>query len=620
MLLSVLVSHERVLTFATEKTGWVESEMFMARLMMLFMFALGLTASAGAQETPSPKRLNNMVVELLKTDSRIVEAGEDYPFSNPRDGWVYISAGAGESGRMPAEIITQDGERLPMSGQAETMLLLPKGLYRLRAAGPIAGPIIVRAMPETHFVRYPQEPRFPELGSFTWEWLKENVLSSVNTVVGYPQKGIDAEIDDWTGAGRKFIAYGGLPEHEGLTGEQAFEHWFNNPGFQDPRLSGLIADEFSGRQHPLYPAWIEGMRMLGERVAGTGKAFYGYCGGPGMHSRPEAQELVRTVFDAGFYMAWERYHHEMPSLEEARALMDRLLGEEIRLWRARFPECQRRMVLVLGIFATGPELDVQPDVNYKVWMDMQMQYLATHPDFDGLFGVHWWYSGGASEEILRWESALYRHYCIEGATDLLSRRYSWTYLLDHIVNPDFLDGLDGWEVEPAGDGSMAPRYLERYARAQNRYWQRGVEPDYPSGNAYLWMQRRADRPNKASQEVRNLQPGKVYTAQMITADYLDIVGGKSEEKKHGVALTIEGAEIIPGGCYRSVPVSSPWTHAQLPFENGPAWFNHHRVMFRAMAPTARITLSDWASDLDPGGPEGQELMFNYIQVQPYYEK
>ena len=275
-------------------------------------------------------------------------------------------------------------------------------------------------------------------------------------------------IDAWT-VGRKFIAYGSLPHAQDLTGEAAFST--GGSGLPDARLSGMIADEFNGRQNPLYRL-DRGMRLLGNRAGRNGKAFYGYCGGPGMYSRPEARELVRAVFDSGFYMAWERYHHEMPTLEEANTFMDSLLGKEMAKWQAVFPECQRQMVLVLGIFATGPELDVQPQVNYKVWMDMQMRYLATHPLFDGLFGVHWWYSGGASEEILRWQSALYRHYCIEGATDLLSNRFGWAYMLDHLQNPDFHEGLDGWVAEPAAEGVMKTGYLEYYARIQNRYWQR----------------------------------------------------------------------------------------------------------------------------------------------------
>ncbi|MCX6621710.1 MAG: hypothetical protein NTY38_11675, partial [Acidobacteria bacterium] len=409
--------------------------------------------------------------------------------------------------------------------------------------------------------------------------------------------------------------YGSLPHDAGLTGTAAFEYWFRNPGFQDPRLSGLIADEFGGRQHPLYPAWIEGMRKLGEQTRGSGKAFYAYTGGPGMFSRPEARELVRTVLDAGFYMAWERYHHEMPSEAEGRALMGHLLGDEIVKWRAAFPGLLPRLVMVLGTFMTGPELDVQPDVNYKVWMDMQMQYLATHPQFDGLFGVQWWYSGGASEEILRWQSALYRHYCLEGKTELLSKRHGWTYSLDHITNPDFVDGLRGWTAA----GGVKTGYLERYARLENRYWQRGSEPDEPSGNAYLLTRRDANRPNRVWQPVKHLVPGRLYTVELITADYQDIKAGRSAEKSHAVSIAIEGATPVPELSYHSVPLRSPFSHAQLPFLNGPAWLNHHRLAFRATKPEARPVLSDWASATDAGGEAGQELMWNYVQLEPYFE-
>ena len=166
---------------------------------------------------------------------------------------------------------------------------------------------------------------------------------------------------------------------------------------------------------------------------------------------------------------------------------------------------------------------------------------------------------------------------------------------------------------------MKTGYLERYAVVEGRYWQRGAEPDTPSGNGYLWTKRQATRPNKVTQEVKNLVPGRLYTAQMITADYQDIRNGRSAEKRHAVSLNIEGARSVPALSYRSIPVKSSFSHRQLPFPNGPAWFNHHRLAFRATQPTAKLTISDWSSDQVPGGPEGQELMFNYIQLEPYFE-
>ena len=334
-----------------------------------------------------------------------------------------------------------------------------------------------------------------------------------------------------------------------------------------------------------------------------------------MFSRPEALQLLKKVIASDFFMAWERYHHEMPTEAEGRALMDRLLGVEIIKWKAAFPDLLPHLVMVLGTFMTGPELDVRPEVNYKVWMDMQMQYLATHPAFDGLYGLQWLYSGVASADILRWECAIYLHYCILGATDLLSNRYGWKYMLTHIANPDFVDGLAGWKAE----GNVTTRYLERFARLENRYWQRGVEPDEPSGNAFLLTRRDANHPNRVQQELKNLVPGKLYTVEAITADYQDIKAGRSAEKRDAVSITVEGATAVPELSYQSVPYRSAFPHPQLPFPNGPAWLNHHRVAFRATKPTARLVLSDWARPTDPGGRPGQELMWNYIQVQPYYE-
>jgi hypothetical protein len=49
----------------------------------------------------------------------------------------------------------------------------------------------------------------------------------------------------------------------------------------------------------------------------------------------------------------------------------------------------------------------------------------------------------------------------------------------------------------------------------------------------------------------------------------------------------------------------------------PYYFKIHQLIFRATGPSARLVVSDWASDGAPGGPVGQELMFNFVDVHPY---
>jgi len=91
---------------------------------------------------------------------------------------------------------------------------------------------------------------------------------------------------------------------------------------------------------------------------------------------------------------------------------------------------------------------LNPQVDYKVFLDMQYRHLATSPECFGLWGVMIYKATYAEEEALRWAGRLFRHYCIEGNTDLLSERYGFTYNLRHIRNADFNEGPAGWQLAP----------------------------------------------------------------------------------------------------------------------------------------------------------------------------
>jgi hypothetical protein len=57
-----------------------------------------------------------------------------------------------------------------------------------------------------------------------------------------------------------------------------------------------------------------------------------------------------------------------------------------------------------------------------------------------------------------------------------------------------------------------------------------------------------------------------------------------------------------------------------PFEGKkPPWMNVHRLVFRALGTTAKLTISDWTDATTPGGPIGQEILYNFVEVQPYIE-
>ena len=47
--------------------------------------------------------------------------------------------------------------------------------------------------------------------------------------------------------------------------------------------------------------------------------------------------------------------------------------------------------------------------------------------------------------------------------------------------------------------------------------------------------------------------------------------------------------------------------------------NTHYYVFRAKGPTAKLIVTDWKDADKPGGPIGKELVFNFIEVRPYFE-
>ena len=141
------------------------------------------------------------------------------------------------------------------------------------------------------------------------------------------------------------------------------------------------------------------------------------------------------------------------------------------------------------------------------------------------------------------------------------------------------------------------------------------------GDTFLWTKRSAKKANAFSQEIKGLTPGRLYSMKMITGDYGDLVAGRSEWKIHeGISIKLENADILPGPKKSFQAGFKNWSgfHELGKFKGKHRYhMNYHWRVFRARAATAALTVSDWKSDKEPGGPMGQELMFNFIEIQPY---
>ena len=50
------------------------------------------------------------------------------------------------------------------------------------------------------------------------------------------------------------------------------------------------------------------------------------------------------------------------------------------------------------------------------------------------------------------------------------------------------------------------------------------------------------------------------------------------------------------------------------------WVNLHRLRFVPDGDTVTLTLSDWESEATSGGEVWETYLFNFVQVQPYFER
>ena len=592
--------------------------------------SIGDAAEAAVQwEGPSPefkgvRVLNNLVWELLDvTIAPTTAAQAEYEFTAPRDRWVLIRTSARTGGQdrvsvwldadPPSNAATvHRGDGGPDTLEAMRFLRAGRHVARVGVEGNgRLQRLVVRAVPALQHAFYGANPHVHPYGPYDWEFLRKDVLPNVNVMIS----GGGAEpphLKEWTDSGRSWITIIGLPrpltvDAAGI--EKAYQHWSGALGLQHPLMDGIIIDEFGGGDGPIYDVYRQAIERIYAEPKFAGKGFSPYGGT--FYGEDRSREFAKAAVKGGGAICWERYLPEQPTEEEARAFIKRRVVDEMLRWEKGLPGAAANMVLVYGYMSQPTEsLNAEPGVDFKVYMDMQIRTLATHPAFFGLGGIQQYHSSYCDEENVRWAGRLYRHYCIEGHTEPLT---SDPYRLRHIRNADFRDGVQGWSVKAAEPGSIRPHRYDGYSWLEGRY------PRTTAGDTFLLMKRSGQRPNSVAQDIVGLEPGRLYSMKMISGDYQDLVGEISNKATHAITIELENAEVLTGPKqhFRFV-FPNCYSHVLGKFDrHHNYWMNYWWRVFRAKAETARLTVSDWAGAAEPGGPVGQELMLNFIEIQPY---
>ncbi len=562
------------------------------------------------------KQLNNFVDELL--NEKI--PGQDktsFKFLNLRDGWIFFSVKTLTKNRhRPVAHLDQNSNSLvfrinPETGANEAMQFLAKGEHTLDLKHASDSQVIVRSIPEIIYSDHPSSPHITPYGPYDWSYLTKYVLSNVNTIVTSASSLSETELEQWVKEGRNWIVHAGLP---GLgktlppTVEEVYESWAKSPGTIDPRFNGIIVDEFNQGTPDHYLAWTRALSSLYKNPDFSDKVFYAYCTAIFYAPTAPAIPFGKRLLEYGGRFALERYLPEQPTEEQAYSLLFEKLSHTYKIIQKNLDKGEQHLIIVLGYLTDLTEtLSIYPSVDYRVFMDMQFHLLATDPTFRDLYGIQEYLSSYADEELLRWAHRLFRHYCIEGKR---TRFTDDPYILPHLQNPDFAEGLQEWTIEPAEEGSIQPKSMPGYSWLQGRY------PNTSFGDQFIRFKRSAKQPNIIRQKVKKLDPTRLYSLKLIAADLQDL------HKKQELALSIklDQVEIIKDYTFQFVYPSN-YGHELGPYtRNHPAWFNFHRIVFRPKGKTAELTISDWSNSTHSNGPVGQEVICNFIEIHPFYEK
>lgn len=549
--------------------------------------------------------LNNLVSELMDARARGLLGSRRIEFMNPRDGWVWFQASGDCALRLAGDRLLAAAKEKPA---AEAMRLLPAGKHVLDVAGAPTG-LAIRAVPALLYNVYPSAPQIQPFGSNTWDRLRKHMLPNVNMI---ESQVIDTpEYREWRAAGKLWLANvqaPGLVDDVDWTPEKLLEFWRKPRGWTLDKIDGIQSDEYypGSKSMGHAPATVLSLAQLAEDPAFAGKLWIPFV--VRLYGNPAAELFMKTSLGAGWPFSVEVYQGEIPTeAEDLEGIRARFL-EVATSWESAYPGSLRRAIFT-PMYAYLPFCTTNrcPQADFRVHLDIQMQMLATDPLFFGLWGVQPYRSNYVDEEILNCMGMLLRHYAIDGKTDRMLRD---PYELRHLTDPDFEQGTRHWRAAPAEEGAITAGKLTGYGQLQGRY------PAGAFGDTFLVMKRSAKGPNAVSQQLDGLKRGRLYSVKLISGDYADLRDGKTRKDRQALSIRLDGAEVLEGGFSYPFPSGrgpNPFTR------EAPFWMTYHWLRFRAGGPTAQLVISDWLKSDEPGGPIGQEVMCNFVEVQPVTE-
>ncbi len=539
------------------------------------------------------RRLNNYVTEVLCEKASTAGVAE-FTFGVARRKWMFVVV-KGKGGFS----LRLDGEKVMSAAtpRHEAFREVAPGDHRIVLDGAQAGDeITVRTIPE--ILNYAPVPsRIEELPPYDWEFQKKYALPAVTTLNGGTPPDAPGEMEEFRASGRKWIA--NMHTTKPKSADDICARFKSAKGLSDPRYDGVTCDEqFCGRDEA-NSHFMLGLRRydLGENPT---RAIYTWLVGKPMSGIFDAEFLAECA-NASLgrsRVLTETYCRSRATEQEARAYIEAYICESMRRYRSAWPEILPSMGMILGNFVQSPILSLHHhcEMDYRYFLDMQFNALANDPEMDGIGVAGYWGSYYQDVDSFRWCFELLRHYCLEGATDMLSGKYGLKFNPGFVKNPDFRSGLEGWNVE--GDVSLES-VKDFGERSLGLYGGAGK-----CGDAFAVFAR-GEKPNRISQKISGLEPGETYTLQFATFDADDAKAHRFAPRKIAVAAEF-------GACAEVLPDCS-WVHVDKRTKTRygdkcDARVNINYIVFKAKAAELDLSFTDAAAK------PGERLGLNWIYL------
>lgn len=529
------------------------------------------------------RRLNNFVTEVYSGTA----CGADRRFGLGTREWIFAAVRTKAAGIR----VLIDGREVIGAGtpRHETVRELDAGWHDLKVVGAEEGDrLVLRIIPE--LINYcPCLNRYAEVRPYDWRFQERYSLPAITTELG-------GTIPDDILAGLKARGYKWVKDFRTIklkSGDDLCERMDKAPAMQDPRYDGAACDEEYFASNDQIVFFQEGLQKYDVTRCPTNKIFTYVTGKPrdGVVGLDFLSTAVNVSESRGKVIA-ETYCRTKGTEAEARGYIDGFIRQFHLVCRRTFPAGKRSYVASLGNFNQMPIISQvhHPEVDYKYFLDLQMNLMATAGDLDGIGGVAYWGTYYGDEELVKWSFRLFRHYCILGRTEMLSERFGLKYRPELVANGDFRGGLDGWKAV----GSVTTGVRAGLGdKVEMRWGHNGG-----LGDTYAELVRQESAANVLMQESGELIPGRTYRLQFVTFDVKAVEASLKKLPKalHGVSADLgTGAEVDP----------------ELTYVINDKGINLHHIVFTAKNRRVRICISD------EGAKVGAHTGINFVSLLPY---